>query len=576
MTTKTTQISFDNFIASLIKNGYSEEVRAFTKSIETKPRMVQDFADAFNRLIGAWVDALENNEVQPDKLEEAESSNTWDNEHRVMIVSEAIFDSYLELKEFCNANARMLGYFLEFINHHSEVTARIGWIDERPQIGRVLWDSLTIEVSDPVMEYVRLAEFFDEVSDEVKYVCVPKPKEQPDPPLYSLHPERFKAFHACAEPIGKIYRQQVDPNTGFLTVPLLNKLMQHACDETNNKVLNYPRRLTLDSPSPSHIIESLEVLSTAYGRFVQAGRQIMKFPPSLIEMLAKTDVDEIPLNLLKTPFSAQYLYFAMQKHLELEEGWFVDGAYVETRGAAGDIRFTITAVPSDRQKSRLWFVIPEPHYTQDFVGEFREKTLATAIDQVFNDNKTTLAQKATGDGGDITQKVSDEFGKMGESMPDALNIVDVSPAMAKQRIEKLTKRHPIYHETLKLVVNALCYVTAYPDDIETVWPDETPVKLKAKAETGNGKESARAKSKLTSMGYVQVHICGKKIDEQRKLIEASTGIHPASHWRRGHWRNQPYGEGRALRKLIWLMPVLVAPNNTNDDPENGHIYLVSK
>jgi hypothetical protein len=351
--------------------------------------------------------------------------------------------------------------------------------------------------------------------------------------------------------------------------------MQHISDERNNKALNYPRRLSFDFPSPTHVIESLEILSTAYGRFVQAGRQIMKFPPSLIEMLAKTDVDQIPLNLLTTPFAAQYLHFGIQKHLELEEGWFVDGAYVETRGAAGDIRFTITAVPLDRQKSRLWFVLPEPHYTQDFVGKYREMTLATAIDNVFKDNKTSLEQRSTGSGGDITAKVSDEFAKHGESIPDSLNIVDVSPQMAEQRIENLTRRHPIYHETLKLVVNALCYVTAYPDDIATVWPDETPVKLREKADTGNGKEASRARSKLASLGYVQVHICGKRIDEQRKLIGASTGSHPASHWRRGHWRNQPYGEGKSLRKLIWLMPVLVSPNPQNNDPDNGHIYLVT-
>ncbi len=28
------------------------------------------------------------------------------------------------------------------------------------------------------------------------------------------------------------------------------------------------------------------------------------------------------------------------------------------------------------------------------------------------------------------------------------------------------------------------------------------------------------------------------------------------HWRRGHFKNQPHGEGRALRKLIWIEPYL--------------------
>lgn len=38
-----------------------------------------------------------------------------------------------------------------------------------------------------------------------------------------------------------------------------------------------------------------------------------------------------------------------------------------------------------------------------------------------------------------------------------------------------------------------------------------------------------------------------------------TGTHasPRLHWRRGHFRNQPFGPGRSERKQIWLEPVMV-------------------
>lgn len=41
--------------------------------------------------------------------------------------------------------------------------------------------------------------------------------------------------------------------------------------------------------------------------------------------------------------------------------------------------------------------------------------------------------------------------------------------------------------------------------------------------------------------------------------EDSSGIHGTKsvHWRRGFLRNQPYGEGRQQRKLVWIEPVLV-------------------
>lgn len=40
---------------------------------------------------------------------------------------------------------------------------------------------------------------------------------------------------------------------------------------------------------------------------------------------------------------------------------------------------------------------------------------------------------------------------------------------------------------------------------------------------------------------------------------APTGTHasPRMHWRRGHLRNQPHGQGRTLRKLLWIEPMLI-------------------
>ncbi len=35
------------------------------------------------------------------------------------------------------------------------------------------------------------------------------------------------------------------------------------------------------------------------------------------------------------------------------------------------------------------------------------------------------------------------------------------------------------------------------------------------------------------------------------------GTHPRLHWRRGHWRNQPFGPARHERKYLWIEPTLV-------------------
>lgn len=47
--------------------------------------------------------------------------------------------------------------------------------------------------------------------------------------------------------------------------------------------------------------------------------------------------------------------------------------------------------------------------------------------------------------------------------------------------------------------------------------------------------------------------------EESQSHEGSSGSHGTKsiHWRRGFLRNQPYGEGRQQRKLVWIEPVLV-------------------
>lgn len=35
---------------------------------------------------------------------------------------------------------------------------------------------------------------------------------------------------------------------------------------------------------------------------------------------------------------------------------------------------------------------------------------------------------------------------------------------------------------------------------------------------------------------------------------------PTTHWRRGHWRNQPHGPGRQMQRLVWIRPCMINAN----------------
>ena len=540
--------------SALLAPENAAELRAFARTIVSQPELVRDLERAFNA-------------GKPAGERRWPGAPADEDFARTITASQA--DLYALLGSMLPG--QQLDVFCTFINHGAEQTVETGSLD--PRAGRVLWDRWSGTLEEPAIAFAAIAPLFDQ--KEYRYEA--KPAAIPDPPLYRYHPERFQAFHACAEQIGKIFRHKVDARSGMLTIDLLNEMIRPVVDEMNSKGMRYPRRLKAAVSTSPLVMESMQHLMTAYGRFVQAGRQIIDFPPSLLELLARTDVDDIPLNAIRMPYSAQYLHFGPQPDLELETGWLVDGAYVEAGGETGDVCFTVTAVPTDRQLSRLWFEIPEPHYRQDLVGDYRTSDLATAIDSELSDRLNELNQRLDQPRGDITEQLATSLSEKGQAMPAGLKLVDISSRMAEERLLQVDRRHPVYLAAMRLVVNALCYVTAYPDDIAAVWPTGTPEALKTKASTGQGKEVRRARSQLAALGYVPVLLCGQQVEKQRQRVGASASPgagHPVTHWRRGHWRNQAHGPGRSLRKLIWLMPMLVG-HNQSDEPASGHLYRVS-
>lgn len=540
-------------LTHLLKDENASELANFTRRIQTNPSSVYEFEIAFDRLFSE--------DLLPD----------WDSSTLRLPLVERIECCAEDLVQFLEKSNHDYILKLEMINHGSEVTIEISWYVQ--QFGTdFLWDRFTAEVDDIVLLFAEVGYMFG----GKRYRCAPRDAFTGEAPLFRYHPERYKSYRHHADQIGKLYRQKVEPSAGMLTLEQLQQLGNHIMVDINERSRRYPRKLKTGNPNVSLVMEAENMLAMAYGRFVQAGRQILDFPPSLINMLAKTDIDDIPLNSIKLPYAAQYLHFGPQAGLELEPGWLVDGAYVEQRGRAGDIRFTVTAVPTDHDKAEFWYLFPEAMYTQDFVAEYNSMHMGAAIDTVLTAKLAELRKRMDKAGGDITTALRSQLVAKGAAMPEGLTVLDATARLAIERDELVRRRHPIYKTALQLVVNSLCYISAYPDDIASIWPAGTPKTLREKAEKEKGKESARAKSKLAAMGYVPVHICGQRISDQQTEFGFGAGAFTqvATHWRRGHWRQQAHGTGRTLRKLIWVMPVLVRKDQ-GDEPAAGHLYLVS-
>ena len=387
------------------------------------------------------------------------------------------------------------------------------------------------------------------------------PQTKPVPVLYHYHPERFRAYRKYHSYVSDYYKKNVPSDTGLLTSEGGNYVTDKIIDELENRISVFPREKVKGYPMPTLAVEAEATLSTSFARFEQAGRQIFDFRTELITLFSHTDVNEIPLKSIKLPYRSQYLYFGLQDELEFEAGWFFDGAYVESRGQDGEIQFTLTAVPEDRKLSKIWFLQPEVFFTQGFVGStYRESYLEDAIDASFADLIQLLQERQYN----------------GPKLPFSKEMAKQNIAHHKEMENSARRRYPVYKAALKLVVNALCYLTAYPVDVEERWPDGTPENMLKNTQKGTPKEQARAKSKLATLGYLPVKFCGKNLTLKKLPVVQdgdTLGKKVSVHWRRGHWRNQPYGTGRTLRKLIWLMPVLVG-NTNSQTPENGHIYKV--
>ena len=304
----------------------------------------------------------------------------------------------------------------------------------------------------------------------------------------------------------------------------------------------------------------------------------MDFPKRLCEMLSHTDIGDIPVGEIKLPYVCQYLYFGAQQQLEIEPGWFVDGAYVESRGAPGEIKITLTARPSNEELLDRWYLEPEPCYSQSFSAKHSNIGLSEALESVLTDRLDQLFEKeARAENEEVFNEVKEILAKDG--LGEVANkIKDVSGITAKSEIDSTNRRYPVFLKALRLIINGLLYVTAYPKDIETKWPESAPIHLREKVIHGNGKEREKARSKLIELGYSAVHLCGKSLDLQNQDSQdaSSTNGHKSLHWRRGHWRNQPYGPGRTKFKLRWIMPMRVGGKDSpDDDPKLGHLYLVS-
>lgn len=368
--------------------------------------------------------------------------------------------------------------------------------------------------------------------------------------LTRYHPERYRRSRPFARQVATLYQnltgRSLLPNSA--TMEAMTSVVMHAYNAEIDKLAIAERpedvRRLMKEPS----------LAMHYGMFCARGRQVFHFSKELTEQFRRTDIDDIPAGVLSFPYEAFYISFAKQADLDLRgRGALVDGAYVSVLPN----RHLQVMLTTQDEDDRPWFLTADNNYYLSLPLHDPARSISSIADRALQEDLHDL--RRTGQDQSPQLEVS------------GVVVRNKRPETVHLDIAALSEGYPIFQQALKLIINGLCYLTAYPEDIETRWPEGTPLALIKKIETTTKpKEVQRTISKLTSMGYNKVHFCGKSFTPRSDI---PTGKKVATHWRRGHWRNQPSGPHKASRKLVWIMPVLVRKDHESSELA-GKIYLV--
>jgi hypothetical protein len=108
-----------------------------------------------------------------------------------------------------------------------------------------------------------------------------------------------------------------------------------------------------------------------------------------------------------------------------------------------------------------------------------------------------------------------------------------------------------------LAINLLLIMSTRPELVETTST------LVTSDNKGFGKISTREDRQRWSPNWIGREYRIKTTTRAKTTTVDAKRTSPEIHWRRGHYREQPYGEKLSKKKTIWMEPVLIGGKNDN-------------
>lgn len=295
-----------------------------------------------------------------------------------------------------------------------------------------------------------------------------------------------------------------------------------------------------------------------FRHYRKAGKVIYDVSAVLSTALARADAGDLPCCAVSVPCDAFYLHFGSPSHTQADAGdGGYEGAFVDFDRKANILIVYLV--------DRGWG-IPARQWTD--AGE-----LLATVHVEFDDPERTIAQALAESlkGSDDTylsfmERVKPHVDPLYvEAMEHAFH--NTSPSEEEQQAIRM-------HAGLSMVVNVLLYLAAEPDDVIHGWSDEVPPE--AVRALQNAKPASQVKALETTLaqaGYTKVRVVGtnfaRAVSSHGQRDAASTGRTVAPHLRDWHFKRQPYGPNRSLRKVIFVNRVVV---NAGKGEVRGRIY----
>lgn len=374
---------------------------------------------------------------------------------------------------------------------------------------------------------------------------------------------RFTRWYQAHVPVGEA------PSTDDMQVGL--KMMTEAYSAAVARAPEYRAPIATDYLASARFANDQVGQALDVATFYLNGRNVFALPSDLVALLAQTDLTGIRYDDLRLPFLGCYIAWgdALDAALPGPPNQ-IDGVYchllAEHPGGAPagerQLRLAVTGkrlgAPTHDSSGWPWF------HDLLYGCVFHPKpgdTLDSLIDRAVAANEIPMRPKATTppDG----MRVGTPHGVASVTSHEA----ETSEATSRSARDGFAP----FRLAVSVAMNALCYLTALPELGPRVYPSDAPHALvkRSEGQGANAGPAKKAASRLLEGGYVPIRLVPFEATHET-ADGVSTGREVTPHWRRGHWRRQPFGEGRRQVRLQWIRPTLVRADR--GPAVHGHVY----